>query len=280
MWKRVLSVLGACAAFAFPADVKAQGYSSDPAPRPVQKLENNAAVQGSPNAVAPPATVLLKVSMITISLSKLRSQGVDLETLFEKDTSGAVKKKTANGDIDLFGESSAKSTGCHLLKEDDKFFLTLKDLIKDGAAEIRAQPKLVTQTGRAASFSSGGEIPVPVPQSAGTITIEWKKYGTIVDFVPFLTDRESINLEFRATLSELDDDHSITVSGTTVPGLNAMSLDTALKVKTDQIAVMTGNWQSRAKKEAANAKDDSPKETAEAVMLLLLIKPEIVEPMK
>ena len=50
-------------------------------------------------------------------------------------------------------------------------------------------------SGRPASFLSGGQFPVPVPQSLGTISVQWKSYGTQVNFVPIVLGNGAIRLE-------------------------------------------------------------------------------------
>ena len=44
----------------------------------------------------------------------------------------------------------------------------------------------MTVSGRPAFFNSGGEFPILVPQSLGTVSIEYKKFGTQIDFVPIV----------------------------------------------------------------------------------------------
>ena len=55
------------------------------------------------------------------------------------------------------------------------------DLIK-----VMAEPNLVAISGRPASFNSGGEFPIIVPQSLGTVSIQYREFGTRVDFVPIV----------------------------------------------------------------------------------------------
>ena len=83
------------------------------------------------------------------------------------------------------------------------------DLIK-----ILAEPQLTTVSGRPASFNSGGEFPIIVPQSLGTVSIEYRKYGTRVDFVPIVLGNGNIRLEVRPQVSEIDVSRSVVISGT------------------------------------------------------------------
>ncbi|MBA5845470.1 type II and III secretion system protein family protein, partial [Escherichia coli] len=50
-------------------------------------------------------------------------------------------------------------------------FADLSILEANNLARVLAQPTLVALSGQSANFLAGGEIPVPVPQSLGTISI-------------------------------------------------------------------------------------------------------------
>jgi pilus assembly protein CpaC len=235
------------------------------------------------------ATVLLKVSIIEVSVTKLRKLGMDFASL-DAPGSVAANRTPPAKEVDLFGEASLERSGCRLLEADDKCLSILKQLVKDHLAEILAQPILVTQNGRPASFHCGGEIPVPVPQSAAATTIEWKRHGTQVDFVPVILEDDAIKMEIRARFSELEENHGVRIGGTYIPGLRATEMDTAVKIRTNQVAVLSGARRSRIVKTAAAAEDQQPKSTpsaaagtkpeTEEIEWFVLIKPEIVEPMK
>jgi pilus assembly protein CpaC len=292
MWRVVILALCVFAANQAPA--------AEP-PSPYAGAVPNAPT--STNYIQPPpvaaifnqdATVLLKVSIIEVSLTKLRRQGDDFEKLLADNLPGtsAGKKKPAEKDIELFAESLPTSSGCFLLKEDDKFFALVKKLVKSDMAKILAQPILVTSNGRVASYNCGGEVPVPVPQSAGMTTIEWKKFGTQVAFNPVVLDQDTIKLEIRTTITRLDESRSVNIGGTSIPGMVVLTdMETSFKIKTGQVAVVSGERRSRAVPESASpaekknpgkadAATDSASETSEEFALLLLIKPKIGEPEK
>ena len=54
-------------------------------------------------------------------------------------------------------------------------------LIQDGYAKLLSQPNMVTLSGEKASMLVGGQIPVPVSNQNGQISIEWKDYGIKLD---------------------------------------------------------------------------------------------------
>jgi pilus assembly protein CpaC len=243
-----------------------------------------------PAVLDPQATILLHMSIIKVSLTKLHAQGVDFDEFLADETpdSAEGKPKAKKADDDLFGDPSPEKQGYVLLNQEDKYFVKIKKLVKGGTAIIVAQPKLTTLNGRPASFNAGGEIPVPVQGNQGTTTIEWKNYGTNVVFVPNVMNPDTIRLEIRATLSKLDSDNSVHLDKVAIPGIRSNSIDTACKMKIGQVAVFTGGRESSwledsgdtagmEKPNETDAKPAVPKKTAEETVLLLLIKPEIVE---
>jgi Flp pilus assembly secretin CpaC len=233
---------------------------------------------------------LLHISIVKISLTKLRAQGVDFDEFLDGETAAAAEgnKKTNREDDDLFGKPSPAMQGNLVLPREDQFFVKLRKLLKSEAAKIVAQPKVTTYFGRPTSFHSGGEFPVPVTNPQGMMTLEWKKYGREITFASNILDRETLHLEIRAVLSKVDPKLGLTTKDHSIPGLQTSTLDTACKIKIGQIAVFSGGRQSGsfddstepAVVENANptdAKAPATPSAAEEFALLMLIKPEIVD---
>src|SRR3546814_18818607 len=55
------------------------------------------------------------------------------------------------------------------------FAAALDLLEQDGVVTTLAQPSLTALSGETASFLAGGEFPIPIQQSLGTTTIEYKQ---------------------------------------------------------------------------------------------------------
>jgi pilus assembly protein CpaC len=104
---------------------------------------------------------------------------------------------------------------------------------------------LITVSGRPAFFNAGGEFPILIPQSLGTVSIEYKKYGTQVDFVPIVLGNGTIRLEVRPRVSEIDNTRSVTINGTVVPGLRVREVDTGVEMKAGQTLALAGLVQTR-----------------------------------
>lgn len=87
----------------------------------------------------------------------------------------------------------------------DSLFNLYIDAGKDtGTARILAEPTLTSLSGEDASFVSGGEFPVPVPQEGGTVTVEFKEYGIGLNFLPVVMESGRINLRLNLNVSELN----------------------------------------------------------------------------
>jgi pilus assembly protein CpaC len=100
------------------------------------------------------------------------------------------------------------------------------DLLKqNNLGRVLAEPNLVTTSGQQASFLAGGEFPIPVPQAAGggtTITVEYKKFGVMLEFTPTVLTDSKIAVKVHPTVSELDNTFGqsfVLPGGYVVPGL-------------------------------------------------------------
>lgn len=110
--------------------------------------------------------------------------------------------------------------------------------------KILAEPNLVTMHGQEANFLSGGEFPVPVPQAgiggAGVVTIEYRKFGVELGFVPHILDNDRIRLAVNPSVSSLDFATGVSVQGTSVPGLNTRNTSTVVELREGQSLAISG----------------------------------------
>jgi len=86
-----------------------------------------------------------------------------------------------------------------------------------------AKPNLVTESGKEAQFLSGGEFPIPVSQSLGTVTLEYKEFGVGLVFTPVVVDGDTINLKVRPEVSSIDFSQGFQLAGFRVPTLRKNS---------------------------------------------------------
>ncbi|WP_371424827.1 type II and III secretion system protein family protein [Tardiphaga sp.] len=118
-----------------------------------------------------------------------------------------------------------------------------------GVLRRLAEPNLMALSGDAARFLAGGEFPVPIPNTTTngfpTITIEYKKFGVELAFVPTVLSRGVINLRVEPSVSELDFTNAITIQGTTVPALTRRDARTTVELRDGQSFAIAGLLQTR-----------------------------------
>lgn len=125
----------------------------------------------------------------------------------------------------------------------DKFTTALQLLEGEGLARTLAEPKLVTQSGQEASFLAGGEFPIPVPQSNGNTTIEFKKFGVALTFTPIVLGDGKISLRVSPTVSEIASVTNIPTGGGItfpVPSFNTRTLNTTVQMYDGQTLALAG----------------------------------------
>ncbi|MBB4369423.1 pilus assembly protein CpaC [Bradyrhizobium sp. cir1] len=135
--------------------------------------------------------------------------------------------------------------------------LLISALETKGLARRLAEPNLTTLSGDAARFLAGGEFPVPVASTAGTaglvptVTIEFKKFGVELAFVPTVLSRGAINLRVEPSVSELDFQNAVTIAGTTIPALSRRDARTTVELRDGQSFAIAGLLQTRNRQEVS-----------------------------
>lgn len=129
--------------------------------------------------------------------------------------------------------------------------LLISALETKGLARRLAEPNLTTLSGEAARFLAGGEFPVPVASTAGTaglvptVTIEFKKFGVELAFVPTVLSRGVINLRVEPSVSELDFSNAVSIAGTVIPALTRRDARTTVELRDGQSFAIAGLLQTR-----------------------------------
>ncbi len=236
--------------------------------------------------------VLLHVRVMEVSRTKLRALGFD----FAKVTGSNYVVSGVSGLISSFGGGTIASSGQEtfsfgVVDGSNAFFGVLEAMRQDQLMKILAEPTLVTVSGRPAFFQVGGEFPILVPQSLGTVSIEYKKFGTQVDFVPIVLGNGRIRLEVRPRVSEIDNTRSVTLDSTTVPGLRTREIDTGVEMNAGQTLAIAGLVQTRVESENKGLPwvSEVPylgalfrrvQNENNEIELLILVTPELVEAME
>jgi Flp pilus assembly secretin CpaC len=90
----------------------------------------------------------------------------------------------------------------------------------------------------------GGEVPIPSrddPKAA----VAFQKFGTELDLLAIVVDKERVRMELRMKVSEIDDARSIEVNGSRIPALRSRQCDTAVETKFGEPVILSGGVEER-----------------------------------
>ena len=121
---------------------------------------------------------------------------------------------------------------------------TIDALETKGLARRLAEPNLVARSGEKASFLAGGEFPIPVASSEGSITVEFKKYGVSLEFTPTVLADGLIALDIAPEVSAVDQSNSYSVGDIKIPGFIVRRAQTSVDLKSGQSFMIAGLLQT------------------------------------
>ncbi len=133
---------------------------------------------------------------------------------------------------------------------------TIDALSQDSLVHLLAEPNLTTMSGEPASFLVGGEFPVPVAQGTnGQISVEFKRYGITLAFVPTVLSDGRINLHVSPEVSELTTTGAVTMSvsatsSITIPALLVRRAETTVELGSGQSFAIAGLLQDSGEQNA------------------------------
>lgn len=113
-------------------------------------------------------------------------------------------------------------------------------LKSDGLVKVLAEPNLVCLSGESASFLAGGEIPIPIPQGLGTVSVEFKPFGVGLAFTPTVLSSGKINIRVQPEVSELDYTNAIPIGGFTIPAFSTRRASTVVELGSGQSFAVAG----------------------------------------
>ncbi len=132
--------------------------------------------------------------------------------------------------------------------------VSINALEQKGLARSLAEPNLVALSGDTASFLAGGQFPVPEANGLGTVAFAYQPYGVGLSFTPTVLRDGLINLVIKPEVSEIDTAHTVTVAGTSVPGLITRKASTTLELRDGQSFMLGGLLQNQ----STTAQDQLP----------------------
>jgi pilus assembly protein CpaC len=113
-----------------------------------------------------------------------------------------------------------------------------------GLFQSLAEPNLIAQNGKEASFLAGGEFPFPVIQGSGggntAITIQFKEFGIRLSFTPTILVDDLIHIKVRPEVSALDFSNGVSFEGFRIPSLTTRRAETELELRDGQTFAIAG----------------------------------------
>jgi len=111
-----------------------------------------------------------------------------------------------------------------------------------GLFQSLAEPNLVAESGKEASFLAGGEFPVPVAQGSGAnlaVSVQFKEFGVRLNFTPTVNG-DRVHLKVRPEVSTLDFGNAVVLSGFRIPALSTRRTETEIELRNGQTFAIAG----------------------------------------
>jgi pilus assembly protein CpaC len=201
--------------------------------------------------------VLLEVKFAEIDRSAITQLGINMFSTGAGNTIGNITTGqfggvTGLGTITDNGQGGTPTANANVSNLLNLFFFNpqvhlgavIEALQQKSLLQILAEPNLVAVNGKEASFLAGGEFPFPVAQQnasgIATVTIQFREFGVRLKFTPVIEPNGNIHMHVMPEVSTLDYSNSVSVGGTTVPGLSTRKADTEFELQDGQSFVIAG----------------------------------------
>jgi pilus assembly protein CpaC len=128
--------------------------------------------------------------------------------------------------------------------------LNLQAMEQAGVVRTLAEPSLTAISGESAHFLVGGSFPIPSLSCTGTVctpSFTMQPFGVGLNFTPVVLSEGRISLHVATEVSAIDTADSVTISGTTVPGLSVRRADTTAEISSGGTLVMAGMIEDQTK---------------------------------
>ena len=181
-------------------------------------------------------TVQVEVRVVEFSRSVLKQAGLNLSS-YGPNSHGFSFLSTSPG---VLSEAFNLALNFGNANKGRGMQATLQLLQQNGLARVLAEPTLVTVSGQSASFLSGGELPIPVPQGLGTTSIEYKPFGIGLSVTPTVLSNDRIVLKVAPEVSDIDYANGVNIGGSAVPAISTRRADTTIELGDGESFVIGG----------------------------------------
>jgi pilus assembly protein CpaC len=199
--------------------------------------------------------VLMDVKIMEFDSNALEELGIQWDNVIQGPVGGLLKDFTTNDyyRINPQGSPAAGVVLPNRVPGTQAFFgiatqigSAINLLMNKGKAFLLASPQLSARSGGQAKFLVGGEVPIPIPQGFGQVTVDFKEYGIKLDIEPLVNGNQEISTRLLAEVSRVDP--TVTVQG--VPGFTTRRTESELNVRAGETIVISGLIDSSAQQDA------------------------------
>lgn len=246
----------------------------------------------------PERQILLKVRFASVDRSKEKQLGLNIFSTGFGNTIGTV----STGEYSPPGVSATNPSTATVTNALNLFAFypginlgaTIEALEQRGLVQSLAEPNILAENGKQASFLAGGEYPFPMVQGGtgiggSAVTIMFKEYGIRLNFIPTITPRGTIRLQVAPEVSALDFADAITISGFTEPAISVRRVKTEVELADRQSFAIGGlldNTENETFEKIPFLGDipilgkffQSMTRTKNNTELIVIVTPEIVDP--
>jgi pilus assembly protein CpaC len=202
---------------------------------------------------APSGQILLQVRFAEVDRTAISELGINIISLPGAKNVGTISTQqfappqlvnNQNGTASAIGLSDLLNV--FVLRPDIDLAATIKALQNKNVLQILAEPNLLTESGKEASFLAGGEFPIPILQSSGTaggfagITIQFKEFGVRLNFTPTFTQDGLIHLKAKPEVSALDFTNALRLQGFLIPALSTRRAESEMVLGDGQSFAIAG----------------------------------------
>ena len=208
---------------------------------------------------APSNQVLLHVRFAEVDRSALTNLGINFTTgpggvqskgtLFQTGTGqfpgpsyGDFGKGVANPGDGPVTQTFSDLLNLFLFNNHSNIGAVISAMQQRGLFQSLAEPNLVAESGKEASFLAGGEFPVPIAQGTGNnlaVTVQYKEFGVRLTFTPVVTGNR-VHLKVRPEVSTLDFANAVVLNGFRIPALSTRRTETEVELENGQTFAVSG----------------------------------------
>ena len=117
----------------------------------------------------------------------------------------------------------------------------IRALERDGLIRTLAEPNLTAVSGESAKFLAGGEYPVPMVDTTGALSVQYKEFGVALAFTPVVLSEGRISLKIETEVSELTSVGAVSLQfGIQIPALKKRQAKSTVELPSGGTLALAG----------------------------------------